>query len=131
MRQPPNLKRMLAMLLRGQLIVSGGGLSIRQLTTGQIEISITPADARNNNTRAGLTSRGGDGSPGVPVNPHDPPEVPDAPPLPPRPDGGSGEYGGPTSKGRKIHGASSPDDSGSGLDYDFNQQGIEFYLRRF
>lgn len=126
------LKSVLRMLLRGQLIVSGGGVSITQLTTGQIQISISPADAANNNSRArsGSSGSGGQGGPGEPDNPYDPPDIPDIPPLPPGPDDGSGEYGGPTKKGRKIKGATS-DDTGSGLDYDFNQQGINYYLNQF
>src|SRR4051812_33197986 len=101
------------MLERGQLIVSGGGISIRQLTTGQYEISVKPSDARNNNDRAGDGSSGGgsgSGEPGEPVDPNKPPALPGVPELPTDPNPpGSGDYGGPTTgDGRTIQGAVSP-----------------------
>lgn len=119
--------RMLSMLRRGDLIVSGGGLSIRQLPSGQIEIRIASSDIVNIRDRTPALPNQGS-QPGVPTQPTDNPDLPEVPPLPPDPEP-SGTYGGGTKKGRKIQGATS--DPGDNAPYDFNQRGWQWYLDNF
>lgn len=118
---------------RGNFIISGGGLIVNQLTTGQYEIRLHPdlmTSIQTGGKSGPAYSSGDSGEPGEPTLPVAPnpippvvPVLPDLPNVPPV----SGEYGGPTRKGRKIKGATS--DAVSGLDgYNFNQQGWQYYL---
>ena len=116
------------MMRRGQLIVPGGGVSIRQLPSGQYELRLSNADLAANQARTPAVGDPGD-VPGRPIN-NRPPKLPAVPVIPQPPTGDeSGPYGGGSQKGRRIKGATG-DDAGS-QPYDFNQRGWQWYIDNF
>ena len=92
--------KLIAMMRRGQLIVSGGGISVKQLPSGQYQLSMTTGDLTANQGRT--PSPGNPNGPGVPHTPFSPP--PDVAGPPPDPGGVSGPYGGGIPHGRTIRG---------------------------
>lgn len=126
MKIHPFVIKQLEMMRRGQLIVSGGGVTVRQLPTGQYEVRVTGGDLTQNQNRR-PPGEYSDPNPNAPTTPQDPtlPEVPEIPEE--EEEDGSGSYGG----------GGGDDDSGAGGTdnnsgpYDFNQRGWEWYIVNF
>lgn len=127
--------RLISMMRRGQLIVSGGGITVRQLPTGQYELRMEARDLEANARRTNpetsnpLLDSGGN-KPGKPILPV---RFPVPPPVPPSPlvEIGSGvEVAGPAAGGNRVIGNPSrpaaPDPP-----YDFNQLGWQYYIINF
>ena len=128
----PTTIKILRMIRQGDWIVPGGGITIRPLPSGQIELSIADADIRGLDARNPNRNTDTDPlKPGKPYNPDAPPLVlPPIPPLPPLPEGTSGTYPGGSGRGRRITGRPTSPDA-QDPPYNFNQRGWQWYQDNF
>ncbi len=130
MKLHPSVLTQLEMMRRGQLIISGGGVTVRQIPSGQYEILVSAGDIKQtddrNNNRNTDFDEPAPGRPGS-LTPGGLTPVPSPPSAPPTED--SGTYGGDTMKGRRIKGATG--DPADNAPYDFTQRGWEYYIINF
>jgi hypothetical protein len=123
------MKRLFTLMRDGQLIVSGGGLTVRQLPSGEYQISLQGSDLAGNNDRypgGGWDDSSNGSTPGKPQKPNTYPPLITPPPPPAAPPDTSGSYSGPSSTGNKTKGSGVKSDP-----YDFNQRGWEYYIENF
>lgn len=100
----PRLKTLMKLLKAGQLVVSGGGCTVRQLPSGEYEISLSSGDLNENNGRLGRGGGGGvDNGEASGTSTKPPRRFPRNPQQP-----SSGTYGG-LGRGRTIDGVGGRD----------------------
>lgn len=125
------MKRLFRLMRDGQLIISGGGCTVRQLPSGEYQISLQTSDLKQNNNRAPGGTGDADSSqgstPGKPQKPNNYPPLTLPPLPPPSPPDSSGSYDGPSNSGNKTKSS----DSNKSDPYDFNQRGWPYYIDNF
>jgi hypothetical protein len=123
------MKRLFRLMRDGQLVISGGGCTVRQLPSGEYQISLQTSDIEENNNRSpggsGADSSSGS-TPGKPQRPSNYPALITPPTPPSSPSDTSGSYSGPSSTSSKAKGDPVKVDP-----YDFNQRGWEYYIENF
>jgi hypothetical protein len=130
MKLHPSVLTQLDMLRRGQLIISGGGVTVRQIPSGQYEILVTAGDIKQTDDRNDNRNTDFDDSgPGIRERSLTPGSLTPIPSPPSSPAEDSGTYGGDTMKGRRIKGATG--DPADSEPYSFTQRGWEYYIINF